>query len=91
MDKSLLSYLTLLTTCITIVTVIWKVSSAIVRRLVMIQRKLDALKGVINIIVSHLDSLNSYLVAKHGMGDRTSVKELIQAFVDQFNKSEEHL
>lgn len=88
MRTEVLHYLTLLTTCITIITVIARISSSVINKLVMIQRKLDALKGVVQIMITHLDSINVFLVKYHGLSDHASTKDLVQSFIEQYNKSD---
>lgn len=84
----ILHYLTLLTTCITVITVVSRISSSVIRRLVTIQRRLDALKGVVQIIITQLDSLNAFLVKNHNLGDRASLRDLVHSFIEQYDKSD---
>lgn len=59
----------------------------VINRLVVIFRKLDALKGIMLIMVADLDDVSEFLVKKHGMGDN-NIKETVQSYLDQYNKTE---
>lgn len=82
-----LYYLTVLATCLTIITMLAGTLLYVVNRVVIIFRKLDALKGIMVVVITHLDNISAFLVKNHGMCN-TSAKELVQSYFDQFNKTE---
>ena len=90
-STEILHYLTLLTTCITLITVVTRIASSVSKRMLTMQRRIESLRGAIQIIITQIDSLNSFLIKNHNLGDRTSLRELIQSFVDQYDKSDTEL
>lgn len=90
-STEILHYLTLLTTCITLITVVTRIASSVSKRMLTMQRRIESLRGAIQIIITQIDSLNSFLIKNHNLGDRASLRELVQSFVDQYDKSETEL
>ena len=90
-STEILHYLTLLTTCITLITIVTRIAASISKRMLTMQRRIESLRGAIQIIITQIDSLNSFLIKNHNLGDRASLRELVQSFVDQYDKSETEL
>lgn len=86
-QADVLYYMTVLGTCITIITMLAGALLYVVNRVVIIFRKLDALKGVMIVVITHLDNISAFLVKNHGMCN-SSTKEIVQSYFDQFNKTE---
>ena len=72
---------------LSIITVFGGALLYIVNRLVIIFRKLDALKGVLIVVITHLDNISAFLVKNHGLCN-IATKEIVQSYLDQFNKTE---
>lgn len=84
----ILHYLTLLTTCLTLITIMTRVCSLLIRITISIQNKIESLRVSVQIIITQIDSLNSFLINNYNLDDRISFKYLVQSFVDRYEKSE---
>lgn len=84
----ILHYLTLLTTCLTLITIMTRVCSLLIRITISIQNKIESLRVSVQIIITQIDSLNSFLINNYNLDDRISFKDLVQSFVDRYEKSE---
>ncbi|MEG3859174.1 hypothetical protein [Microcoleus sp. herbarium12] len=64
---------------------IWNVSKGIVKRLVIIQNKLNSLKGMVFILRGRIDDLEKYLSTGHGYNVRGTVGDIEEIFTNQYD------
>ena len=63
---------------------IWRANNAILRRLVLIQMKLDSLKGLAIALRSRTNDLEKFASVNHGYHIRGSGSEIEEAFLDSY-------
>jgi hypothetical protein len=83
--------LTLITSCLGLILTlasIWNVSKSIVKRLVIIQNRLDSLKGLIISVKSRTDDVEKYLSVNHGYHVRSSNEQVESSFLRQYDDND---
>ena len=64
--------------------VIWRANNAVLRRLVVIQMRLDSLKGLAIALRSRTNDLEKFASVNHGYHIRGSASEIEEAFLDNY-------
>lgn len=67
---------------------IWKANSSVIKRLVIIQKKLDSLKGMSIASCSRVNDVEKYLSVNHGYQIRGASRDIEQSFLDEYNDGE---
>lgn len=67
---------------------IWNVSKSIVRRLAIIQNRLDALKGLTISLKSRTEDIEKYLAMNEGYHIRSSNDLMESSFLKQYEESD---
>lgn len=64
---------------------VWNISKSIVKRLAIIQNRLDSLKGLTISVRSRMDDVEKYLSEKEGYHIRSSSDQIETSFLKQYD------
>lgn len=67
---------------------IWNVSKSIVKRLAIIQNRLDSLKGLMISVKSRTDDIEKYLSVNYGYHVRSSSEQVETSFLKQYDEND---
>ncbi|MEG3840031.1 hypothetical protein [Microcoleus sp. herbarium14] len=64
---------------------VWNVAKSIVKRLAIIQNRLDSLKGLLIVFQGRVNDVEKFLSAKQGYNIRGSIHDIEETFLNQYN------
>lgn len=67
---------------------IWKANSAIIRRLALIQKRLDALRGLAIALQARTNDLEKFSSVNHGYHVRGASSEIERQFLDSYEEND---
>jgi hypothetical protein len=67
---------------------IWKANSSVIKRLVLIQKRLDSLKGISIALQSRTNDIEKYLSVNHGYQIRGASSAIEKAFLSEYDDNE---